>query len=367
MKKLLWCLITAGIGLVLFAKGSQDLDNTEWRSFVISGEAQKTDSLKLLQVKNYYTVLTVKTVPDISAIRYRVRGIPDRFITVNENGDSFTITETDMFHLNKRSRKRIDAEMEILIPQGLKIGAINIETVIGNAVLENLASLHLTVHSRVNNLKLNNTECEVFKLKGGVGHVAVKKIRCLGEAEITTSVGDVNIEDLSCNALSLKTGVGNVSAEKITCTGADITTSIGNLEVTKFDCNELILKTGIGHTILKEAYTEKKSSVTCSTGKINFSNCTLKNLTFAGGTGSCVFKGVLKGECFIESSIGRCTFTIAAPQNDYKISLQNATSGASNISVKGFDFKNFTLGNENAENILHLKSGLGKIKIDFSE
>ncbi|MGP1577488.1 MAG: DUF4097 family beta strand repeat-containing protein [Treponema sp.] len=346
MKKYICLFLATVVCMNLFAKGVQD--HTQWINHVISGEVSHSDSIKRIHIQNCYTVLTVKTVPDITSIQYKVRGIPDAFITIRNIDGEFDITETDMFpHKKRRTKRTVDAEMEVLIPQALKLEKVEIKAALGDAVVESLTS-------------------DMFLFHGSIGNAAIEDMQCTS-VELHTSVGNVVFENSSCKDLLVKGGVGNTTVKKITCTNAELTGSVGKIKVEELICGELRLEGGVGKVTVTETNVEKKGSVVGSVGALIFSNCVLQNTNIKGGVGTLSFAGILKGECFIKSSVGKFAFTINAPASSYKIAADEKPRTLRDVSISGFDFENIFYGNQDAENILHLHSGIGKINIRFSD
>lgn len=347
MKKYACFFLITVLSMNLFAKGIKD--NTQWINHTISGEVEHTDSIKRIHITSFYTMLTVKTAPDITGIRYKVRGILDAFITVRNTGDEFRIVETDMFpHKKRRTKRTVDAEMEVLIPQELKLEKIEIKTAVEDAVIESLIS-------------------DTFTFFGSVGNASVRDIQC-ADAELITSVGNTVFEKITCTDLSVEGGVGNTTVKKITCANAELTGGVGNLHIDELTCDDLNIQGSVGKVTVKDTRAEKKSAIVGGVGTLIFSNCTLTNANMEGGIARCSFKGLLKGECFIKPSIGKCTFTINAPASSYKIGFDNGkVQVPSGISVNGFHFEDIFYGNQDAENILHLHAGLGNIKIRFAD
>lgn len=386
----------------LYAGGSMEkLTNAEWEDHIISGETKSSSAVKKLKIKNFYADLKLTEVDGIQSIQYKVKGIPDKFIKIKETNDSFELIEESMFGKKNHENIKVIATMEIKVPKDMLIDFVDVKSSIGSTEIENVNCGVIEINSSVGQINLDgikcskiemdtsvsssfikNIDCETAGIETSVGNLNIENFTAKNEVEITSSVGNIEIENAYLKNPSLSTSTGNLffkgkmdgdvylksSVGNITCSLSDsnlikrmtLKNSNGKLRVADFTSEYLLLNSGNGNVYLKNMQA-KKSDITGSNGKFTFEECTLENAALDLGIGGASFLGVLKGECFIKSGIGKCLFKIKAPKENYRFKFKKVSKPK--IKINGINMLEY--GNEEAENVLHLDEGMGAVTIDF--
>lgn len=142
-------------------------------------------------------------------------------------------------------------------------------------------------------------------------------------------------------AATLLDGIHAVQSFSLTC-------GVGTTEVREVTASHVKIETGIGTTVFK--------------------NCTFTDTEMHAGIGATTLNGKIAGNLTIEGGIGTVTVNIDGRKDDYSI---NAVSGIGHVTVGGVRAAGFISEsyrkNSAAPNTISIESGIGNVRINFTE
>ncbi|MGP1529721.1 MAG: DUF4097 family beta strand repeat-containing protein [Treponema sp.] len=416
---LIVCLIS-GIGSPLFCSGRIDersgapydrsgYYNAEWLDTVIDGSIPLSELPERITVTNYNASLTVRTDPAADSLRYTIKGLPAKAVSIQKSSTALMLTEREIRPRDRQTGNSWDmilADIELVIPASGSITELNVRSVIGDTRMSGVSCDTFEVRSDVSRLSISDSTCKTFIIKSGVSALRLSNIAC-STCEVTTSTAHVFIENFQAakeavfhtstgnveilngalhnpffdltggldftgtltGTVQLEGGINTVAMDLQNSSGIrrfDITGSVGKIRLKRFSAESLTLDTSTGSTRL-DAVNAGKAAIRASTGSVHCTHCTLQNARVVLSTGAFDFSGLLKADCTIEQSTGRVDLDISAPQKDYCVYFENVPSFTRSVYVNGRAV-NSTIGEEaGAKHKLRIKGSTGRCSIRFLE
>ena len=156
--------------------------------------------------------------------------------------------------------------------------------------------------------------------------------------------GKMELRGITASELEISGGSGDIIGSDLSAQKTDIETGSGRLE---FD--DVSLKNG---------------NFDSGSGSVKLTDAELANMKFEPGSGSLSVEGSLTGDNRIEGHSGNITFELSNRLDSYELKL---SAGSGNIWINGEKRNNKDYHGENAENELIIKSGSGKVVVNFTE
>ena len=123
-----------------------------------------------------------------------------------------------------------------------------------------------------------------------------------GVTKITAGTGDINVEGVSAGALELSVSTGMITAKDVACNGNfTIRVSTGRMNLTAVTCKNLVSTGDTGDTMLDRVIVEEKLSIERNTGDVRFENSDAAEMYVKTDTGD-VSGSLLTAKMFITST-----------------------------------------------------------------
>lgn len=111
----------------------------------------------------------------------------------------------------------------------------------------------------------------------------------------------------------------------------------------------------------------EKVSVETGAGSIEFTESNFGDSDISSGAGRFVFDGTIGNRTDVSTGAGSVEMSVAGSEDDYRIEFER---GIGSVRIGGESFNgvgNGTAGSRNADKKITLSTGVGSVKIDFSE
>lgn len=141
----------------------------------------------------------------------------------------------------------------------------------------------------------------------------------------------------------------------------NIDVGAGKINIEELNVNDLYFDLGAGEVHIKDVIAKNKSTIDGGVGKTELINCELNNLKANLGIGEFTYNGILYGNSYIDSGIGRTSLNLKNTKESYTI---KASKGIGSINIDSEEIKSDVLYGSGV-NYLELDGGIGEIKINF--
>lgn len=152
--------------------------------------------------------------------------------------------------------------------------------------------------------------------------------------------------DASLIDCSIKLGAGAVTIEELRANTFRLEGGAGSFRAKGFSADNATVKTGAGLVELDDA--------------------TVRDLRVETGAGRIVLRGDITGSADISTGTGSVEFTLAGSEDDYRFTFARGL-GSVRIGSDSWDgMGDGVAGNEGADRLIKLSTGIGSVRIDFA-
>lgn len=145
---------------------------------------------------------------------------------------------------------------------------------------------------------------------------------------------------------------------------------ICSLDMREINIDNFIVHTGVGNITGEKLLIKKSASITTGVGNLNIKDSEINNLSLESGVGNSIFtKTKILGKSNINGGVGNIKLFINENIDNYTI---EAESGIGNVSINNEKINNFfnkrtKIQNENTNNVITVKGGVGNIELKFNQ
>lgn len=161
---------------------------------------------------------------------------PEEFMpSVEVVEGTLKISHNNVKNISFNSIGSIDCDVTVYIPKGCQLGAVNVDTDLGNVeIKDSFTYTDVNIVAALGNIEIESMDADVLIIKANLGDVEVKN-SSVGELNITADLGDIEVKNCKFSVGNITNDLGEISVSG-EFGSLDANCSLGELNV---DCDNI--------------------------------------------------------------------------------------------------------------------------------
>lgn len=141
-----------------------------------------------------------------------------------------------------------------------------------------------------------------------------------------------------------------------------LSSAVGRIKVDKVNADNIVFELGVGQTDIDNIIASKSVNIDSGVGEVSISSGTINDLDLNSGVGEVNITASILGNSSVESGIGSLNINLAGEKEEYKFDIEK---GVGNVIIDGETVHSDEVYG-NGENTISIDSGIGEVKVRFS-